>query len=101
MDDPRYLGHGLQGGPHEVVQGQRIHQPGPVMGGHLHEREYAVMHAREAALDVHGQHPCRMPQGQRLLQLFWRVHVGRGEVEVIKHHLTSVPQMPFHYSVQS
>ena len=63
MDDPRYLGHGLQGGPHEVVQGQRIHQPGLVVGGHLHERKHAMMHAREAAFDVHGQHTGRVPQG--------------------------------------
>ena len=57
-----------------------------------------MVHAREAALDVHGEQSGRMPQGQGLLQLLGRVHVGGGEVKVVEHHLTSVPQNRFHYA---
>ena len=91
MDDPGHLAHGLEGRAHEVLEWQGVHQPGLVVGRDLHQREHAVVHAGEAALDVHGQQTGRMPQGQGFLQFLGRVHVGRGEVKVVEHHLTSVP----------
>ena len=91
VDDPGHLRHGQQGRAHEPGNGQGVHQPGTVVGGHLHQGQHAVVEAREAALDVHRQEVGGEPVGQGVRQRLGGVDERGGEIEAIRCHIMSLP----------